>query len=81
MTDNQNKIDMNDHYIRHNTLKAFIRFFIFEEKKVVDGHYSYRQFIEFAKQKGATQFDAERLRVPEISKEEIMEFVNSVSQE
>ena len=61
--------------------KAFIRFFIFEEKKVVDGHYSYRQFIEFAKQKGATQFDAERLRVPEISKEDIMEFVNSVSQE
>ena len=61
--------------------KAFIRFFIFEEKKVVDGHYSYRQFIEFVKQKGATQFDAERLRVPEISKEEIMEFVNSGSQE
>ncbi|MBP5493728.1 MAG: DUF4299 family protein [Lachnospiraceae bacterium] len=60
--------------------EAFIRFFIYEEEKVVEGHYPYDKFVEFIKEKGATKFDAERLRVPEISKAEIMEFVESVKQ-
>lgn len=55
--------------------EAFIRFFIYEEEKVVEGHYPYDKFVEFIKEKGATKFDAERLKVPELSKEEIMEFV------
>ena len=60
--------------------EAFIRFFIYEEEKVVEGHYPYDKFVEFIKEKGATKFDAERLRVHEISKAEIMEFVESVKQ-
>ena len=60
--------------------EALVRFFIYEEEKVVDGYYPYEKFVEFIKEKGATKFDAERLRVPEISKAEIMEFVESVKQ-
>ena len=53
--------------------EAFIRFFIYNEKEA-------HTRIEFIKEKGATKFDAERMRVPEISKAEIMEFTKSVKQ-
>ena len=61
--------------------EAFIRFFIYEEEKVVDGFYPYSKFVDYLKQKGVKMFDAERMRVPEISKDEIMAFVESVKQE
>ena len=51
------------------------------EEKVVEGHYPYAKIIEYLKQKGATMFDAERIRVPEIPTEEIMAFVASVKEE
>ena len=55
--------------------ESIIRFFVYEENKPIDGFYPYSDFVEFIKQKGATAFDAERLKVRGLSKEEIMEFV------
>lgn len=58
--------------------ESIIRFFVYEENKPLDGFYPYSKFVEFIKQKGATKFDAERLQIRGLSKEEIMEFVNSM---
>ena len=59
--------------------EGLVGFFIFEEKKSVDGLFPYNEFIEFVKEKGATPFDAEHLKVPAISKEAIYAFVDSVN--
>ncbi|MBO4695660.1 MAG: DUF4299 family protein [Lachnospiraceae bacterium] len=54
---------------------AFIRFFIFEEKRAVDSFFPYSEFIEFIKEKGAVKFDAERIKVQPLSKEDVAEFI------
>lgn len=55
--------------------EAFIRFYFYEEDKILDDFYPYARFIDFVKEKGAVKFDAEHLRIPDISKEEIYEFI------
>ena len=53
---------------------TFIRFYIYSEKRPYDGYFPYDKFVELAREKGATPFDADTLRVPPVTKEEFLEF-------
>lgn len=61
--------------------RGYIRFFIYSENKSLDGVYPYDKFIDFVMEKGAESFDERRILVPPITKDEIMEFIESVKDE
>lgn len=56
-----------------------VQFFIFEEKKMMDGIYSYDKFVEYLMNNGATKFDASHILIPgNVSKEEIIKIIESI---
>lgn len=58
----------------------FIRFYIFSEKRPVDGLFSYEKFSEYMLKNRATKFDAEHMHVPgDITKEEINTIIKNIS--
>ncbi len=52
--------------------KAWVRFYIHSEERLIDGYYDYHSFIEFAKEKSKEYFDKAHIVIPEMNKEEMM---------
>ena len=52
--------------------EGLIRFFIYSEKRMVDGVFPYSEFVNYMmKEKGAKLFDTQHMIVPNVSKKEI----------
>ena len=69
-----------DDFLNMNDVKihqGHIRFFLFEEKKVVDGIYPYDAFMDYV-WKNVAPFDATHVIVPPMSKNEIFKFIETV---
>ncbi len=60
--------------------EAVIMFVVVEENRAIDGLYPYSAFVEYAKAAGAEPFDANRIRVPGLSEEEILAFIRSLEE-
>lgn len=60
--------------------RGLIRFFIYSENKSLDGVYPYDKFLDFVEEKGLQSFDEKRVIIPPITKEEILEFTESVKE-
>lgn len=59
--------------------QGFIRFYIFSEKRPLEGFYDYNEFIELLlKEKKAGIFDANHIVVPSLSKKDIEELVGKL---
>ena len=54
-----------------------ISFFIFSEKRTLDGIYDYDKFIKYVMEHGATKYDANHILLPEYTKEQILEIAKT----
>lgn len=59
--------------------EGFVRFYIFSEDKMIEDLFDYDKFIACIKQRGATIFDADHVRIPSLTKEEIGELIQQLS--
>lgn len=60
--------------------EGLIRFFIYSEKRMVDGVFPYSEFVNYMmKEKGAKLFDTQHMIVPNVSKKEIEEMIEAIS--
>lgn len=57
--------------------KGMISFFIFSEKRTLDGIYDYDKFIKYVMEHGATKYDANHILLPEYTKEQILEIAEA----
>ena len=59
---------------------GLIQFFIFEEKKMLDGIYQYDKFIEYMNKYGVEKFDNQHIIIPDtFSKDEILKMINEIT--
>ena len=49
----------------------WVRFYIYSENRLIDGHFEYKHFIEFVKERSQEYLDKEHIIIPALNKEEI----------
>ena len=66
-------IDANNPQEPFTADEGIIYFFIYSEKRNIEGVFRYEKFVEYALAHGATQYDATHILVPEYNKQQMQE--------
>ena len=76
--------DANDYLMKENPQspiqldKGLIRFYIFSEKRPLNGLWDYGKFIKCVMNKGAVKYDRNHVMLPEYTKADIMDIINAI---